>query len=205
MRLAGFAVGIGAGNLIIAGLAIHARGRRLLVRPAGVTGIKNLFAVDEHLWRGGAPTAEGYRSLAAAGVRTVIDLRAESGGAPPSETGMTVARFPIRDGQPPTPLQVDAINKSINGAAKTVFVHCAAGVGRTGSTVAAYLVLEKGVGNDAALHSMLSVGPPSLEQIAFVRALGPDHANRAPTGFVVLSRVLDAPRRTLSRVRELFS
>ena len=74
-------------------------------------------------------------------------------------------------------------------------------LGRTGSVVAAYLRLERGATLDEAVHSMLSVGPPSLEQIAFVRALGTDRANRAPTGLTVLSRLLDAPRRTLSRVR----
>ena len=40
-----------------------------------VQGIHNFYKVDEHVYRGGQPTEEGFRYLAKIGVKTVIDLR----------------------------------------------------------------------------------------------------------------------------------
>ena len=54
----------------------------------------------------------------------------------------------------------------------TVFVHCGAGVGRTGAMVGAYLVDQGELSGSAALRRNLAVGPPSLEQIAFVAKMG---------------------------------
>jgi hypothetical protein len=65
-----------------------------------------------------------------------------------------------------------------------------AGVGRTGTMVAAYLVEEKGMDPVSALRLNMAVGPPSLEQIAF--AADGDQPNALVVGF---SRMLDAPRR----------
>lgn len=65
---------------------------------------------------------------------------------------------------------------------------------------AAYLVATGAASPETALADMLSVGPPSLEQILFVRSLngsGEGDVNPVLTG---LSRVLNAPRRILSYV-----
>ncbi|WP_406215152.1 hypothetical protein [Streptomyces canus] len=44
-----------------------------------------------------------------------------------------------------------------------MFVHCGAGVGRTGTMAAAYLV--KTGEQSSAVRRNLAVGPPSIEQI----------------------------------------
>src|SRR5262245_36925343 len=93
-------------NLLL--IAIH-----LTVAPVagGATpypGINKFAAVDDHLWRGSAPTLEGYQNLAADGVTTIVDVRAEApigleeNLAP---LGLELVRIPVRDGQSPTPEQ----------------------------------------------------------------------------------------------------
>src|SRR5438128_1773082 len=42
---------------------------------SSVQGIKNFYQIDEHVYRGGQPTEEGFKYLAKIGVKTVIDLR----------------------------------------------------------------------------------------------------------------------------------
>lgn len=173
--------------------------------PVAVEGVPNLVAVDGKVWRGGAPGVVGYRSLAASGVTTVVDLRAEDDArdldAAAAAAGLTVLHLPVRDGQLPTDLQIAAFRQTVEDAPGTVFVHCGAGVGRTGAMSAAYLV-GGGVSNERALARNLAVGPPSLEQIVFAAGLDDDGGIDRPSAPVVaVSRVLDAPRRLWSALR----
>ena len=64
--------------------------------------------------------------------------------------------------------------------------------------VAAYLVRTSETSGIEAVRRNLSVGPPSLEQIAFAATLDRGDADRVPAPLVVVSRVLDAPRRLMS-------
>ncbi|MFC9975074.1 tyrosine-protein phosphatase [Spirillospora sp. NPDC127200] len=175
-------------------------------RPTGaLPGVHNLTRVDERVWRGAAPTAAGYRALAERGVRTVVDLRAERDARVPHEVvaplGLAVLRLPVRDGQTPTAAQVDRFLAAVREAPGTVFVHCGAGVGRTGSMAAAYLVATGQADAVTAARRSLAVGPPSLEQVAFMRGLRGGAAARPPVALVALSRVADSPRRLWSRLR----
>jgi len=159
-------------------------------------------AVDDRVWRGSAPNAEQYAALAGAGVRTIVDLRAEGTTGPSASLGLTVHRLSIHDGWAPDHHQVTTMLDIIAASRGIVFVHCAAGVGRTGSMVGAYRVLERNVAPPTALREMLAVGPPSLEQIAFVSALGTG-AHRPGTGIVLISTTVDGPRRVFGRLRKL--
>jgi protein-tyrosine phosphatase len=193
--VAGLIVFLLLGNLLI--LSFHAWARGLAEVPdvAPVQGVENFQAVDDVLWRGARPTEEGYRNLAARGVTTIVDLRAEEGIDVPesllSELGIRLVPIALRDGQTPTPQQVDRFLDIMRSAPGKVFVHCMAGVGRTGTMVAAYLMQVRGLSAFDALQRNLSVGPPSLEQIAFVA----DDAQRPNPLITAMSRVLDGPRR----------
>ncbi len=171
---------------------------------APIVGIDNLQAVDDRLWRGAAPTSEGYRGLARAGVRTVIDLRAEEGlegdARAVRDLGMKLVHIPVRDGQVPTTEEVDAFLAATREADGRIFVHCGAGVGRTGAMVGVYQVAERELSGGAALRRNLAVGPPSLEQIAFVARMGDGPTAKPGAVVTAVSRVLDAPRRIWSRV-----
>ncbi|MEW2353937.1 dual specificity protein phosphatase family protein [Spirillospora sp. NPDC029432] len=174
--------------------------------PAAVPGIKRFAHVDDRVWRGAAPTAGGYRRLARLGVRTVVDLRAErparEAARGPRRAGLEVVRLPVRDGQAPTDAQVDRFVSVVERARGPVFVHCGAGVGRTGAMSAAYLVRTGRADASTATLRSLAAGPPTLEQLSFMRRLGRDRAGRPPVLLVALSRVADSPRRSWTRLRE---
>ncbi|HKA04752.1 MAG TPA: dual specificity protein phosphatase family protein [Acidimicrobiales bacterium] len=204
--LVAFVIFMVAGNLLIVAASFVMTHLVDTTSPAAVVpGVDHLGAVDGRVWRGSAPASmAGYRALAAAGVTTVVDLRAEHGSAaedaPITALGLDVVHLPIRDGQIPSQAQLDRFLAVVAGAKGTVFVHCAAGVGRTGTVVAAYLVATGQANGFEATARNLAVGPPSLEQIAFGLGLdGPD-IGPPPLPVVAVSRLLDAPRRIWSIV-----
>ncbi|WP_078662298.1 fused DSP-PTPase phosphatase/NAD kinase-like protein [Streptomyces bicolor] len=157
---------------------------------------------DGRLWRGSAPSPAGYRALASMGITTVVDLRAErmtaAQLAEPGEAGLNAVRLPIRDGQTPSPKQVQRFLDIVSSSSGPVFVHCGAGVGRTGAMVASYLVKTGEESPSMAVRRNLAVGPPSIEQIYYGLNLSPAKAEQPPLPVVVLSRLVDAPRRIMS-------
>lgn len=200
LRLIGtLVVVVVVGNLVIMAASWLARATTRTPKAAPIEGVHNLRAVDDRVWRGAAPTTAGYRGLAAAGITTVVDLRAEEGieadGRQVEGLGMRYVRLPIRDGQVPDSDQVAAFLRTVEEAPGRVFVHCGAGVGRTGAIAGAYLVARGEGSHTLALRRNLAVGPPSLEQIAFVNSLDGDDSDRPGPVVTVASRVLDFPRR----------
>ena len=136
-------------------------------RPPGITGIDHARVVDDKVWRGGAPSEEGYESLLANGVTTIVDLRASTSFAELESVralGFSVVHLPVNDGEAPPQASIDQLMEVVAASPGKVFIHCQAGVGRTGSVVAAYQVrtgISSGVG--AAVEN-LAIGPPTLEQ-----------------------------------------
>ncbi|HYX44641.1 MAG TPA: dual specificity protein phosphatase family protein, partial [Acidimicrobiales bacterium] len=175
-----------------------------VTRIESIDGIDNLEAVDAKLWRGAAPSEDGYRNLAAAGTTTIVDLRAEDGleadNALVESLGMRLIRIPVRDGQTPSSSQIAAFLEATQQSEGTVFVHCGAGVGRTGAMVGAYSVASGELNAGGAVRRNLAVGPPSLEQLAFVAGLGDDGIERPNVAVRAVSRVLDSPRRIAHRL-----
>lgn len=168
--------------------------------PPGLGAIRSFGIVDDRLWRGGVPDEAACRALAAARVTTIVDLRAERGARAPEalldELGVTRVAIPVRDGQAPSAAQVTQLLDAVTASAGPTYVHCGAGVGRTGAMVAAYGVAT-GQAPAALIRANLAVGPPSLEQLAFAACLrGGPLAGPPLRGLVWLSRALDSPRRT---------
>jgi hypothetical protein len=161
--------------------------------------VSNFTVVDGKLWRGAAPGNAAYREMAKKGVRTVVDLRAEDGifvdEALLTSLGVRRIQIPMRDGQAPTPGQVQHFLDVVERSPGKVYVHCGAGVGRTGAMVASYLVATGQANGRGAMRRNLAVGPPSLEQLAFASGLRSGKVSRVNPAVVAVSRVLDAPRR----------
>ncbi|HET9442383.1 MAG TPA: dual specificity protein phosphatase family protein [Acidimicrobiales bacterium] len=193
-------------NLVMVG--VSALARRGAPAAPDVVGVKNFAEVDDRLWRGAAPGRVGYRSLADHGVTTVIDLRAEDyirvDEAELADLGITRIHLPLRDGQSPGPELVERFLAIVRDAPGRVFLHCGAGVGRTGTLAAAYLVSTGQASGSEAVRRNLQVGPPSLEQVAFSAQLDGRRVHRPATAVVAMSRVLDAPRRIWVNVRRSY-
>lgn len=133
-------------NLAI--LLMHRRARRSNPESSRRIPVTNFAEVDDRLWRGAAPNEEALVALAANGVTTVVDLRAETGvqayDALRRRLGVTRVHLPLRDGQAPNGDQVERFRRVVGESHGRVFVHCGAGVGRTGTMSAAYLVPRAG-------------------------------------------------------------
>lgn len=149
-------------NLVI--VLMHRLARKTSPEASRRVRVKNFAEVDDRLWRGATPTVENIETLAAYGVTTVVDLRAEKDietcDALRSRVGITSVHLPLRDGQAPTREQAERFLSVVNESLGRVFVHCGAGVGRTGTMSAAYLVGMGRATRAEAVKRNLAVGPP---------------------------------------------
>jgi len=111
---------------------------------ATIPGVGHLAVVDAKVWRGAAPSSPAsYEALAAAGVTTLVDLRAEPANAeddaPLEALGFQVVHLPVRDGQTPSDAQIARFLEVVKDSRGPVLVHCGAGVSRSAAVVLSYL------------------------------------------------------------------
>jgi len=128
-------------------------------------GIPNFHQVNEHIYRGGQPTDEGWTSLADLGIKTVIDLRREGEGEHSTgaekqavETaGMRYLSVPMNGIVAPEEEDVAKVLAVLNSN-QPVFVHCKEGKDRTGTVIACYRMGHDGWQTRAALKEAESYG-----------------------------------------------
>jgi protein tyrosine phosphatase (PTP) superfamily phosphohydrolase (DUF442 family) len=104
------------------------------VRRIKEKGVPNFGMLNKYVWRSGQPTREGYQRLAAEGLKTVVNLRAESQQdkdlLPP---GVRYIYIPIKDEHAPTDEQAKQfLDAAADPANWPILVHCAGGEGRAG-------------------------------------------------------------------------
>ena len=112
---------------------------------ANLTGIPNFHQVNQHVFRGGQPSVEGWQGLANLGVKTVIDLRRTDEHSTADEAKaveaahMKYVNVPMKGVVAPTNEQIAQVLAMLDSG-DTVFVHCKRGADRTGAVIACYRI-----------------------------------------------------------------
>ena len=113
---------------------------RVSERLFGLPGLINVGRVVNGIFRGAQPKPEGYATLKAMGVRTVVNLRTRHGGRKAVEAaGMRYVEIPMSFWKNVDPAAVrKALSVMTDPANQPVFVHCSRGADRTGVVAAVY-------------------------------------------------------------------
>lgn len=120
--------------------------------------IDNWFQVAPELYRCAQPSAADMRTLAAAGIRSVVNLREyHSDRDEVDGTGLHLVELRLDAGDL-TYLQLVAALRALLAAPKPVVVHCWQGADRTGAVVAGWRVAVDGWTPAQALEEMVAGG-----------------------------------------------
>jgi|tagenome__1003787_1003787.scaffolds.fasta_scaffold20262401_1 protein tyrosine/serine phosphatase len=128
--------------------------------PKAVDGIniKNFGQMDNILYRGGQPLESDYKALAAFGIHTIVDLRndEESFAKSAAEAaGMKYVNIPMNGVSAPSDADVALFLKVVNDPASgKIFMHCKAGIHRTGAMGAVYRIAHDGWDYDKTFAEM---------------------------------------------------
>ena len=135
--------------------------------------LPNFQMINPQFLRGGQPDQEGAEWLLSYGVKTEIDLRGDDRDNqwnPPSWSPKNVIHVNVKDYGNPDFKQVEefieAVNKPEN---QPVFVHCKAGIGRTGLMTACWRISQGDTADQALAHEKINSYAGSLRQEQFVR------------------------------------
>jgi tyrosine-protein phosphatase SIW14 len=127
--------------------------------------LPNFQQVNDHVYRGAQPSANGFRELAQLGIKTVIDLRQIGEHSQADEQklvtnlGMRYVSIPMAGMSTPKDDQVTAVLALLKDTTSgPVFVHCKRGADRTGMVVAVYRIAQDGWENKKALSEAKSYG-----------------------------------------------
>jgi tyrosine-protein phosphatase SIW14 len=132
---------------------------------AATPNLPNFQKVNDSLYRGGQPTANGFNTLAALGVKTVIDLREPGEHSERQEQalveakGMRYVSVPLKGmSAPPGPEVAQVLAVLNDPSAGPVFIHCRRGADRTGTIIACYRISHDHWNNRDALTEARSLG-----------------------------------------------
>ncbi|MDB5302178.1 MAG: protein tyrosine/serine phosphatase [Phycisphaerales bacterium] len=116
-------------------------------QPTDLPGLPNFGFISPDLWRGAEPTPDGLKTLAAMGVKTVIDLR-ESDESADVPQGIYYVRLPVSAWHADR-VDVAEVLRTISASPKPVFIHCREGRDRTGLAIAAFRLSQGMKADDA--------------------------------------------------------
>ena len=121
--------------------------------------IDNFARVNDTYYRGAQPMGDDYASLAAIGVKTIINLTSDDALADEQrfveQNGMRYINIPMNTRRNPTAKELDQFLSIVNDAAsQPVYVHCVGGRHRTGVMTAVYRMTHDGITGKAAFQEM---------------------------------------------------
>jgi protein tyrosine/serine phosphatase len=128
--------------------------------PSAIAGIniRNFGQMDDILYRGGQPSESDYKALASIGIKTIVDLRndEESFAKSAAEAaGLKYYNIPMDGVSAPTDADVAEFLKIVNDPASgKVYMHCKAGIHRTGAMGAIYRISHDGWDYDKTFAEM---------------------------------------------------
>ncbi|HMA92886.1 MAG TPA: dual specificity protein phosphatase family protein [Polyangiaceae bacterium] len=134
--------------------------------------------VSSSLARGDQPTGQEILDLKQKfGFKSIVNLRKESNfdEAFAAKAKLRYLRLPIVDVGVPTQEQmVEFLDFVTNPANQPAFVHCRAGINRTGLAVAVYRMAAEGWSVEEALSEARAYGFGVAAEVKFVKAFGND-------------------------------
>ncbi len=151
-------------------------GYQLQVMPLELAGCSNLYKVNDRLYRGAQPEAEGFKELKKLGVKTVLNLQSSHSDRKLLEdTGLDYVHIKMRAWDAEYDEVKQALQIITNESKQPVFVHCKHGADRTGAVVAAWRLVADGWTKEKAIQEMTK-GPFGFHEIwrglpKFIRAL----------------------------------
>ncbi len=151
-------------------------GYQLQVVPLELAGCSNLYKVNDRLYRGAQPEAEGFKELKKLGIKTVLNLRAShSDGKLLEGADLDYVHIEMQ----PWDAEYDEVKAALqiitDKSKQPVFVHCQHGADRTGAVIAAWRLVADGWTKEKAIEEMTE-GPFGFHEIwrglpKFIRAL----------------------------------
>jgi protein tyrosine/serine phosphatase len=132
--------------------------------PSNFQGISiaNFGKMDDNFYRGAQPTESDYKALAAFGIHTIIDLRNDYepfAKSAAEAAGLKYYLIPMNGISAPTDQDVAQFLKIANDPETGKFyVHCKAGIHRTGTMGAVYRITHDGWDYNKAYAEMKDYG-----------------------------------------------
>lgn len=149
----------------VAPVARPAQWAKPLARP----GLPNLHQVSATLYRGAQPTAEGFASLQAMGVRTVVNLRAfHTNRKLMAGTSLEYRHIYFQSWHACTKEVAEFLRLAGDSAAGPIFVHCKHGADRTGMMVAMYRIVIQGWSKQEAIAELAHGGFGHHPELSFI-------------------------------------
>jgi protein tyrosine phosphatase (PTP) superfamily phosphohydrolase (DUF442 family) len=137
------------------------------------------FQVSSGLTRGSRVDEAGMEKLKAKGFKGIVNLCAENNmdAGPAAKNGIHALHLPIIDNTVPSEATVKQfLDFATNPKNQPCYVHCEAGVGRTGVMSAAYRMAVQGWSPAQALAEAKNFGCAMPDQQQFILKLGADLA-----------------------------
>jgi tyrosine-protein phosphatase SIW14 len=116
------------------------------------TCVKNLYMIEDGLYRGAQPTAAGFQELAALGVKAVLNVAGSGDDVLVAKDSLKLYHVPmsvwgLRDDR-----VLEALRVMADPANRPLMIHCRHGSDRTGALVALYRVVVQGWTKEKAVE-----------------------------------------------------